>query len=352
MPRIRHALACSIALAAFAMGAPADAAPRAGAAAIDPALIYHNYCSVCHGDKGDGKSRASGSLVPPPYDFTSERARRELTRDRVIAMVTHGKSGTAMVGWSTQLNEREIAALADYVLRSFVSPKAAPRQVNPRGRKIYTENCAVCHGDDGRGGRWAANLARQPRDFTSPAARNLTRETMIAVVTNGRPGTPMAGFASQLSSDDIAAAVDFVRAAFMAAATPAISGTRAHGGREADAAGKANMEASFAGGLRGDYERGGRFYNSNCATCHGVAGDGKGPRAYFIFPKPRNFLENAFRDRFNRPALYGAIAHGRVGTEMPAWDKVLNEQEIADVAEYVFRAFVKPAGSQAADARR
>ena len=40
--------------------------------------------------------------------------------------------------------------------------------------------------------------------------------------------------------------------------------------------------------------------------------------------------------------LYKAIAEGTRGTEMPAWDKVLNPQEIADVAEYVYAAFIRP----------
>jgi len=29
-------------------------------------------------------------------------------------------------------------------------------------------------------------------------------------------------------------------------------------------------------------------------------------------------------------------------TEMPAWEKVLDRQQIADIAEYVFNSFVKP----------
>jgi mono/diheme cytochrome c family protein len=31
---------------------------------------------------------------------------------------------------------------------------------------------------------------------------------------------------------------------------------------------------------------------------------------------------------------------GRQGSEMPAWSKVLTEQEIANVAEFVFQRFV------------
>ena len=65
-------------------------------------------------------------------------------------------------------------------------------------------------------------------------------------------------------------------------------------------------------------------------------------RAIFINPKPRNFLHEASRHELNRPALFQAIAQGKLGTEMPAWNKVLNEQEIANVAEFVFQRFIRP----------
>ena len=72
----------------------------------------------------------------------------------------------------------------------------------------------------------------------------------------------------------------------------------------------------------------------------GTAGDGNGRRAYFIFPKPRNFLDPATQQIFNRPRLYTGIADGVIGKEMPAWSKVFSEQDIADVAEFVYREFI------------
>ena len=81
----------------------------------------------------------------------------------------------------------------------------------------------------------------------------------------------------------------------------------------------------------------------NCFTCHGVKGDGNGPRAYFITPPPRDFLLETSRQRLNRPVLFEAIANGRLGTNMPAWGKVLTSQDIADVAEFVFENFIHPA---------
>ncbi len=247
---VRHVLAASLVVASLASD-PLGAQQRA-AAQSRPELVYHNYCSVCHGDRGDGRSRARASLVPPPRDFTQAA---QLERVAMIAVVRDGKPGTAMVGWKTQLNDADIAAVVDYIRATFM------------------------------------------------------------------PGGARAGGPS-----------------------PAVSGTSAHGGRQQDAvAHQADMSAPMPGTLRGDAQRGRGFYAANCATCHGIRGDGQGPRAYFINPRPRKFLDPGSRTSLNRPALFAAIAMGRTGSEMPAWSKVIDERAIADVAEYVFVEFIRPA---------
>ena len=314
------------------------------AAQTQPAVLYHNYCSVCHGDKGDGRSRAAVALVPPPKDFTTPTARQELSRDRIVAAIKYGRPGTAMVAWGSQLSDRDIDQLADYVITHFVRRDTLG---DPRGRQIYQRNCAVCHGDRGQGAVWAAaNMTRPPRNFAAGPAPD--RELMIAVVRDGRPGTAMSAFGTKLSNDDIATVVDFIRTAFVPAS---ISGTSAHGGRESDtvsAPAGVDMKAQFPTGLKGDARRGSTLYLANCATCHGTRGDGAGPRAYFINPKPRSFVEVSARARYNRVALYAGVAEGRLGAEMPAWNKVLTDQQIADVAEYVFQSFISTAGTTAA----
>ena len=111
----------------------------------------------------------------------------------------------------------------------------------------------------------------------------------------------------------------------------------------ADAAVKpvaADMSLPMPLGLKGDVIKGRDFYMQNCFTCHGVTGAGDGPRAYFINPMPRDFLLETSQKSLNRPSLFDAISKGRVRSEMPAWSKVLNNQEIANVAEYVFQVFI------------
>ena len=78
----------------------------------------------------------------------------------------------------------------------------------------------------------------------------------------------------------------------------------------------------------------------DCVDCHGANGGGDGPRAYFIFPKPRNFHDPDTREYLSRRNLYNGIKFGVVGKEMPAWGKVLSDSQVADLTEYVYRQFI------------
>ena len=354
--------AAALLFAGLAFGSPAAAAPAGDKQGkpMSPAAIYHNYCSVCHGDRGDGDSRAKGSMIPPPKDFTNPGVAHSLTREQMIKVVTDGKSGTAMTPWKSQLTQKEIGGVVDYIRTTFMP--AATSDANNRGRKIYAEYCSVCHGERGNGkSRASGSLMPPPRDFTNAAARaELSRDRMIKSVTFGRPETAMVGFKSQLNEKDIQAVVDYVRTGFMASSNVAgisgtTSGNRGHlpamdTAAQAAAAAPApaakpaapvNMNAPMPKGLKGDATKGAAFFMSNCSTCHGATGDGRGPRAYFINPKPRNFLHDAARADLNRPAIFKATSDGKLGTEMPAWGKVMTDQEIADVTEFVFTRFIR-----------
>jgi len=185
--------------------------------------IFHNYCSVCHGDKGDGQSRAKDGLDPPPRNYTTPEAAIELTHDRMIHSVTYGRPGTAMIAWGTELSPAEIENVVDYVRKTFMklggnspSHKIPDKKLlASRGGELYMENCAMCHGETGA--RDTTGMMKPPpRDFTLPeVAAELTRERMIASITNGRPGTAMMAYGSQFNKGDIAAMADFIREAFM-----------------------------------------------------------------------------------------------------------------------------------------
>ena len=225
-----RALAAAL-LAVVATGASAGDR-RKWSDTLDPAGLYHNYCSVCHGDAGDGNSRAKNSLVPPPADFTNAKLQSRYTREYIAAITRHGKPGTAMVGWATQLSDTEIEALAAYVKATFVDH--AGDQALKRGRTLYGHFCVGCHGVTGNGvATRGAGTNPPPRDLTSAAARSdLSRERILLAVAMGRKGTAMEGFAGAMSPSDIEAVADYVQKWLMAAQSTAISGVNAHAGRE------------------------------------------------------------------------------------------------------------------------
>ncbi len=191
------------------------------------AYIFHNYCSVCHGDKGDGQTRAKNGLVPPPRNYTTPEAAVELTRERMIHSVTNGRPGTAMIAWGHELSSKEIENVVDYIRATFMKLGDKAERKMPdskllasRGGVLYMQACAMCHGETGARDT-TGRMQPPPRDFTSPAViAELTRKRMIASITDGRPGTAMRGFGNQFNKADIEAIVDFIHDAFMSGSKP------------------------------------------------------------------------------------------------------------------------------------
>jgi high-affinity iron transporter len=62
-----------------------------------------------------------------------------------------------------------------------------------RGRALFLEHCALCHGEaaDGRGVRHSA-LTGRPQDFTDPSwARRTSPEQAFAIIRDGKRETSM-----------------------------------------------------------------------------------------------------------------------------------------------------------------
>lgn len=313
--------------------------------------LYLKNCAVCHGNEGDGRGRAGVNLQPPATSFVGFTH----TREAMIAAVADGKVGTAMVGYGRKFDPAEIASVVDFIRTRFMAvPVQKSIPDTSVGHDLYTAHCAVCHGDKGNTAVWARNgLQPPPRDFTAPAAKqDLTLERMLTSVTYGRPGTAMMPFQGRLDEAQISAVVTYVRSAFIEidgeVAAPAVESglptpmpspnervTQAH-----PAIPKFELHAPMPKGLIGNAAQGRDFFMHNCFTCHGKNGDGKGPRAYFNRPPPRNFTSDESRQRFNRPQLFESISYGKPGSVMPAWATVLNQQQIADVGEFVFQSFI------------
>ena len=91
-----------------------------------------------------------------------------------------------------------------------------------------------------------------------------------------------------------------------------------------------------------DVELGQAIYAQRCEICHGVEGDGNGPAAASLDPRPRDFRRGWYKIRTTSSGqlptdadLVRVITLGMPGTTMPGWENVLTDKEILSVAEYV-----------------
>lgn len=91
-----------------------------------------------------------------------------------------------------------------------------------------------------------------------------------------------------------------------------------------------------------DLARGRTVYRDACETCHGRDGDGLGPGAKELDPKPRNFVSGSFKFRStasgDRPLLddvVRTVSTGIRGTWMPSFAKLLSPADLRAVSAYV-----------------
>jgi len=326
----------TLAILVMTLGLASPGPARAGAA-----TDYRDYCSVCHGDSGNASTQAKTALEPPPQDFTTIGLKDKLKRKFMIDIVTNGKPGTPMMAWKTRLSKDRITAIVDYIRQDFMTGAGRANELEERhpANRLYLETCAVCHGVDGSGEDWGRTaFNRPPTDFLSEKSQQaLNPERIRFSITNGHPGTAMAAYSGRLSEAQISSLADFIWTVLMHNSRKPFAGSESLGSN----AEPTDQTAPMPEGLSGDPQIGAAGYARNCVACHGSAGDGDGPRAHNIDPRPRNFISPAAMKIFNRPGLYYGIKFGVKGRIMPAWGTVLTNQEIADIAEFVFQEFIR-----------
>jgi len=158
----------------------------------DPAMLalaraqgkaaFGNNCAPCHGLGATGAKGYPnlndddwiwGGTLEDIYKTIEVGVRSTHPETRNSMMLAFGKEGL--------LKRDEILTVANYV-RSLSGLSVRPGIDLAAGKKVYAENCAQCHGDDGTGNRelGAPNLADQIWLYGSDEA------TIIDVISNGR----------------------------------------------------------------------------------------------------------------------------------------------------------------------
>ncbi len=307
---------------------------RAGAPGLveSKALFHSQGCRGCHkvnavgGDDGPDLSLA-GQKDPALLDFSGlpgERSLPEWLREhfRAPAKVVAG-SQMPYLG----LDDEQIEGLTFYMLslRRTSFPEAywppdrvraqllGERDFSADGATLYGTFCAACHGPRGQGMRY-------PGTSAFPAVANpdflelASDEFLLTAIRRGRPGRRMPAWGETeggLTETEILTLASYLRRL---------------GGREPEPDGQP------ARWVRAEAESGGALYAQNCASCHGVEGQGGEGTAL------RNpvLLESA-SDTY----LTETIWRGRRGTTMPAFSEAstihrsLTRPEIESIVAFI-----------------
>jgi len=190
---------------------------------------------------------------------------------------------------------------------------------------LYRQNCAGCHGADGK-------LGPAPPIGDPVYLAIVSDDTLREVISKGRPGTPMSAFAQSeggmLTSQQVNAIV---------------AGVRQRWGKPDVLQG--GTAPSYVARGAGNPQQGMAVFNSYCAGCHGANGAGSDKVGSIVNPQYLSLVTDQ--------GLRTITIIGRPDFNAPDWRNNLpghpmTDQEITDVVAWL--AAQRPAGTVTASA--
>ena len=200
------------------------------------------------------------------------------------------------------------------------SPHGQPRQGSEtlapnevlEFRTLYSENCAGCHGPEGRGGAAIA--------LADPVYLAIADDVAIRkVIANGVHGTAMPAFAESAGGMLTDKQIDVIT-----------SEMRSRWSRQGILNG-ANPP-SYAPKSTGDAQRGEVAYKTYCESCHGPGGRGG--------PKGSAIADDSFLALVSDQGLRTIVITGRTELGAPDWrgnvsGKPMSDQDVTDVVAWL-----------------
>lgn len=177
---------------------------------------------------------------------------------------------------------------------------------------LYAENCAGCHGAEGRGGAAIA--------LANPVYLAIADDTSIhKVIANGVRGTAMSAFAESAGGMLTDAQIDAIT-----------KGIRSRWSQQGvlDAA----TVPSYAPKSLGDAQRGEGAYKTYCESCHGPGGGGG--------RKGSAITDDSFLALVSDQGLRTVVITGRPELGAPDWrgnvpGRPMSDQEVTDVVAWL-----------------
>ncbi|TPW21474.1 MAG: cytochrome c [Elusimicrobia bacterium] len=236
-------------------GAAEPAAPSLGS--LDRGRrVYESHCRHCHGPKGRGDGPVAKAVTAFAFPVATKSA-LDLPDSELRRIVARGRNN--MPAHARKLSEDDRASVVQY-LRDLQRAEVArvgpgfempedPRRLHlvtsEYGRELFTENCASCHGADGR--------LQKPGvpTLNSPAVLAMADDAYyLDIIMHGRKGTQMPAWSQTLTPTQLKSLVAYMR-----------TWSR-------------SVDRSLVSAAHGEPKRGFALFRGHCAGCHGMRGEG------------------------------------------------------------------------------
>lgn len=316
--------------------------------------IYFKNCFLCHGDLLDGSGVFGDRFFPKPANFTAPQSILSKPESYAYWRIMKGGKGlpkdfnpwdSAMPAWEDTLSEdqawKTILFIYETAGETWKRPEGSGKPSVERGKEIYYEKCAYCHGETGDGaGPAASYTSPRPRKLskaqykirTTPFGKIPTDDDIFNIITEGMPGTTMPAW-RHLPESDRRSLVLYLK-------------TLSDKFEKFYAKGEI-LESVVAGDppaiTAQSLARGKDLFLKNCSGCHGLLGrnDGESTKRVVNVASdaiwPRNLTKPwLFRRGSSRKDIFLTVRTGLSGTAMPMFgEKSLKDDQVWDLVNYV-----------------
>ncbi len=316
-PMLRYfLLLCVLGLSGqAALGQPDSAKYSVSSRHEQGRAVYNFYCYQCHGYAGNAKTLASSFLDPKPRNFTATNP-DHLSREQMITTLYEGRDGTAMVGFSSVLQDDEINAVVEYIRTEFMSGEKSGLVYHSSengwdNHERYAAAFPYATGEIPLERKW---------DQLTTEQQNGKRLYMTACIScHDRGNMKESGEIWDLRP------LSYPRKHYSHTQPDSISGASPYAVHD---------QSPATAGLSPQAQQGEDLFQINCAFCHAADGTARNWIGRFLEPHPRDLTTDQLLQR-NMEELRQVVLEGLPGTSMPAWKHVLNKNEIDAIFAYL-----------------
>ena len=197
-------------------------------------------------------------------------------------------------------------------------------EASEKGKEVYENSCAHCHGVEGRGdGSAAENLLPKPRDFTrglykirsTESGQLPTDQDLFDIITEGMPGSSMPPWETALSADDRWEVVAYIKTFY-------------DGFKESETPPRViSLEGEIPYSEESAETGKGLYVDLGCVECHGNVGRGDGTSAPTLTDEwgfrtwPANLAQGwNYRGGADTEDIFKRFIGGIAGSPMPAFE--------------------------------